>query len=184
MRGTARLLPVVVLLLGVLSPARADEAQHCVARLVPMEPIAGPTLAELEPVGCFTSFDEALEAGAGTTIDVSADVSPQTLSDQTAAALSTASSVLIGTEYDGFLFLGNSQSYFAPSTCSAGVIWSVGNVGAEWNDRFQSGKGFGGCDTNKKFQHENFGGNVKTCTPNCSDYGSLANQVTSLRWRP
>lgn len=184
MRGPVRLLPVVVLLVGVLSPARAEEAQHCVARLVPLEPVAGSTLAELEPIGCFDSYDLALEAGSGAAIDVSTDTTPQSLSVETAAALSTSSSVLIGTEYNGFLFLGDSQSYFAPSTCSSGVTWSVDNVGPEWNDRFQSGKGFGGCDTNKKFQHENFGGNVKTCTPNCSDYGALANQVTSLRWRP
>jgi hypothetical protein len=183
MRGPARLFPVVVLLLGMLSPARAEEVQHCVARLVPLEPVSGPTLAELEPVGCFATYDQALEAGSATSIDVSATTSPDTLTDETAALLSTASSVLIGTEYDGLNFGGGSQSYFATSTCS-GVSWSVANVGSEWNDRFQSGKGFGGCDTNKKFQHENFGGNVKTCTPNCSDYGALANQVTSLRWRP
>jgi hypothetical protein len=169
-----------------VGPAEASpeaEGQHCVTMLVPLEPIGGPTLAELEPIGCFPTYDQALEAGSGSAIDVPADTSPQTLTDETAALLSTSSSVLIGTEYDGSNFGGGSQSYFAASTC-AGVSWSVANVGSEWNDRFQSGKGFGGCDTNRKFQHENFAGDVRTCTPNCADYGALENEVTSLRWRP
>ena len=175
---------IVVLLVGIVGPAGAGEEEHCVARLVPLEPVGGRTLAELEPIGCFATYDQALEAGSGTTIDVSAAVTPETLTEDAAALLGTSSTVLIGTEWDGFGFAGGSESYFASSTCTSGVIWGVDNVGAEWNDRFQSGKGFGGCNTNKKFQHENFTGNVKTCTPNCSDYGALANQVTSLRWRP
>jgi hypothetical protein len=175
---------VVVLLIGLIGQARSADDQHCVSRLVPLETVGGRTLAELEPIGCFATYDQALEAGSGTTVDVSATMTPEALTEQQASLVSTASLVLIGTEFNGFDFGGDSQSYFAPSTCSSGVTWGVGNVGAEWNDRFQSGKGFGGCDTNKKFQHENFAGNVRTCTPNCVDYGALANQVTSLRWRP
>jgi hypothetical protein len=184
MKRAANAFAVIVVFVGVIGPAGATEEEHCASRLVPLEPVGGRTLAELEPIGCFATYDQALEAGSGTTVDASASTSPGTLTEEVASLLSTESLVLIGTEFDGFGFAGNSQSYFAPSTCSSGVIWSVENVGAEWNDRFQSGKGFGGCDTNKKFQHENFAGNVKTCTPNCSDYGALANEVTSLRWRP
>lgn len=184
MKRAIEAIGLVVLLVGAIGPAVAAEEQHCVSRLVPLEPVGGRTLAALESIGCFPTYDQALEAGSGTTVDVSASVSPETLTEEEASLLGTASLVLIGTEFDGFSFAGGSESYFAPSTCSSGVIWGVDNVGAEWNDRFQSGKGFGGCDTNKKFQHENFAGNVKTCSPNCSDYGALANQVTSLRWRP
>jgi hypothetical protein len=90
---------------------------------------------------------------------------------------------LIWTEYDGSGFAGSSNSYFSASTCTSGTTWQVANVGAAWNDRFQSGKGFGGCDTNRKFQHENFGGTVRTWTPKCTVYGTLSNEVTSLRWR-
>jgi hypothetical protein len=175
---------VMLVSAGASSASGIQGGQHCVSRLVPLEPVGGVTQARLEPIGCFATYDQALEAGSGTAIDVSASVSPATLTDATATLLGTASSVLIGTEFDGSLYLGSSQSYFASETCSTNVIWSVANVGSEWNDRFRSGKGFGGCDTNKKFQHENFGGDVKICTPNCSEYGSLADQVTSLKWRP
>ena len=61
---------------------------------------------------------------------------------------------------------------------------SVADVGAFWDNVFSSGKGFGGCDTNKKFENTNFGGSVLTCTPNCTNYGTLSNQVSSLRWKP
>jgi hypothetical protein len=97
---------------------------------------------------------------------------------------SATADVLIGTEFVGTNYTGTSKSYFAPETCSIGVVWDVGNVGATWDDRFSSGKGFGGCDTNKKFEDTNFGGSVLTCTPNCANYGALSNQVSSLRWKP
>jgi hypothetical protein len=174
----------LILAIATAAPARAQGGAHCASMLVPLQPVGGMTLAVLEPIGCFASYDQALEAGTGTSIDVSPQLSPATLTEEAAAEISTSSSVVIGTEYDGYNFGGASESYFAPSTCSSGVVWGVANVGAEWNDRFQSGKGFGGCNTNRKFQHENFAGSVRSCTPNCSDYGALANEVTSLRWRP
>ena len=80
-------------------------------------------------------------------------------------------------------YTSNSKSYLAPDAC-AGNIWETDYVGDAWNDLFDSGKGFGGCDTNKKFVHANFGGDVLTCSPSCGDYGSLRNQVSSLRWKP
>jgi hypothetical protein len=183
-RNTFKVIIAVAVVAGAAIPAEAAGGTHCATMLVPLEPIGGVTQAAVEPIGCFATYDQALEAGTGTTLDVSADLTPTTLTAEAAAEISTASSVLIGTEYNLFNFLGDSNSYFAASTCSAGVVWEVSNVGATWNDKFQSGKGFGGCDTNKKFEHQNFGGAVKTCTPNCGDYGSLANKVTSLRWRP
>jgi len=171
-------------MLTTVAPARAAEGEHCATRLVPLESVGAVTNARLELIGCFSTYDQALEAGTGTTLDISSEVTPTTLTAELAADFSTTASVLIGTEYDLLNFSGDSQSYFASSTCSSGVIWSVANVGPTWNDRFQSGKGFGGCDTNKKFEHENFAGAIRTCTPNCADYGTLENEVTSLRWRP
>jgi hypothetical protein len=63
---------------------------------------------------------------------------------------------------------------------------SVGRRGRRrlLGQRVQFGEGFGGSDTNKKFENTNFGGSVLTCTPNCTNYGTLSNQVSSLRWKP
>ena len=157
--------------------------EHCAFRLVPLGGDGGLTEASLDPVGCFGTYEAALEAGIGQGVDVGAAVTPESLTDEALESPTITASVLIGTEYDGSGFAGSSNSYFASSTCTSSTTWQVANVGATWNDRFQSGKGFGGCDTNRKFQHENFGGTVRTCTPNCTDYGTLSNEVTSLRWR-
>jgi len=176
-------LVLVGALTGVAQPVNADVAEHCVFRLVPLETIGLVTSASIEVVGCFSTYQQALEAGAGHSTDVARGTTPQTLTDEPLRSPTVAGSVLIGTEYDGSNFAGGSNSYFAPTTCTSSTTWQVANVGAAWNDRFQSGKGFGGCDTNRKFEHQNFGGAVRLCTPNCSDYGTLANEVTSLRWR-
>ncbi len=184
MRRWAKVIIAGGCVLMTVAPAWAEVGEHCATRLVPVESAGTVTNARLELIGCFATYDQALEAGTGTTLDISSDLIPSDLTAGSAADFGTASSVLIGTEYNLLNFGGDSQSYFASSTCSAGVVWSVANVGPTWNDKFQSGKGFGGCDTNKKFEHENFAGTVRTCTPNCADYGALENEVTSLRWRP
>lgn len=183
MNRFGRALVLAAALASIAQPAAADVGEHCAFRLVPLETAGVVTNASLDLVGCFGTYQQALEAGIGEGIQVAAEVTPQTLTDASLPPLAVLTSVLIGTEYDGTGFTGGSTSYFAVTTCTAVTTWQVANVGPEWNDRFQSGKGFGGCDTNKKFQHENFGGSVRTCTPNCSDYGALSNQVTSLRWR-
>ncbi len=174
---------VVVTLVGIAQPTRADAGGHCVYRLTPVERIGTILSAVPELVGCFGTYELALEAGLGHAVDGGAGLTPENLTDQALDSFGITASVVIGTEWDSNSFTGESNSYTAGSTCSSSTTWQVANVGAAWNDRFQSGKGFGGCDTNRKFQHENFGGTVKLCTPNCADYGTLSNQVTSLRWR-
>jgi hypothetical protein len=142
------------------------------------------TTDDLELIGCYGTYEEAIEAGSGGSIDVSADITPDTLNASEAAEISAASDVLIGTEWNGLSYSLASNSYYASATCSASNTWQVNYVGDDWNDRFESGKGFGGCDHNKKFEAADFDGAVITCTPNCTGYGSLNNQVSSLRWKP
>jgi hypothetical protein len=168
-------------------PALANGA-HCAYRLEPIrqQRSAGVVDARLRLVGCYARFRDAVAAGSGGRIQLASAAAPASLTDEELLAGSSASprgSILIGTEYDGSGFAGASNSYFMATTCTASTTWQVANVGAAWNDMFESGKGFGGCHTNKKFRNTNFGGAVVTCTPNCSDYGSLDDQVSSLRWR-
>lgn len=177
------MLIVLGILVGIAPPAQADTGGHCVYHLVPIDRVGIIVSAVPELVGCFGTYELALEAGLGHAVDAEPGLSPESLTDEALDSFGTTASVVIGTEWDGLSFTGGSKSYTAATTCSASTTWQVPNVGAEWNDRFQSGKGFGGCNTNRKFQHENFGGTVRVCTPNCTDYGTLSNQVTSLRWR-
>lgn len=165
-------------------PARAAVGSHCAFVLQPVaQDSDGTTLATPVLIGCYPTHDEALAAGSDQAIAGSASMTTANQADASVQA-SASGLVLIGTEWGGSNFSGPSNDYFAASTCSATDSWDVAYVGDTWNDRFQSGKGFGGCDTNKKFSASNFGGSVVTCTPNCSDYGSLDNEVSSLKWKP
>ena len=178
-----RAVTFTTLVLGLVTPARAAEPQHCSYRLVPVDKVGTVTTAELELIGCFPSFEQAIEAGFGGSVDISPTATPATLVDGDLSASVALADVLIGTEYNLVGYGGTSHSYFASTTCTSVTTWQVSYVTDAWNDLFSSGKGFGGCDTNRKFEHSNFGGAVKTCTPNCSDYGALSNEVSSLRWR-
>jgi hypothetical protein len=172
-----------LVVLGVVSPVRAGEGEHCSYRLVPVRSDGPVITAELELIGCFGTFEQAIEEGSGGAIDLTASETPATVTDTDLLTAAAVGTVLIGTEFDGSGYVGASNDYFASSTCSALTTWQVSYVSDAWNDRFQSGKGFGGCDTNRKFEHSNFGGTLRTCTPNCTDYGLLSNRVSSLRWR-
>jgi hypothetical protein len=189
--GILRLLAAIALVASVgLTPSSASAAQafpqHCAVRLVPVETSdRGTVAAELVHLGCFQTFARSIAVGSGGKILLPATTTPGGLT-QRAVDMSTTwgGSTLIGTEYTADSYAGSSHSYFASSTCSAGTTWEVADVGASWNNDFESGKGFGGCDANKKFAWQNFGGDVRTCTPNCATYGALQNDVSSLRWRP
>lgn len=190
MRNVLRMFVALALLAMSVVGAQPALAKggHCVYRLEPIhqQGLTGAILAKLRLVGCYAHFRDAVAVGSRGSIQLAADASPASLTEGELLAGSSASSrvtVMIGTEYIGTGFSGASNSYFAASTCTASTTWEVANVGAAWNDMFESGKGFGGCHTNKKFRNTNFGGAVVTCTPNCSDYLALAAKVSSLRWR-
>jgi hypothetical protein len=166
------------------APANAEEDTHCVAYLRPSSTEGAVVHADLVELGCFATYADALAAGTDGALLLDDRVTPETLSvDEVAEATAgTSSSVLIGTEWIETGFTSSSKSYFAASTCSDLLTWEVGYVTDAWNDRFESGKGFGGCDRNRKFQHAQFAGSSLLCTPNCSSYGALNDEVSSLRW--
>jgi hypothetical protein len=181
-----RMLAVVIGLgiVAVGAPAGAHMGHHCVYRLDPVSRTGRVVEARLVAEGCYGTLAEALSAGTGGSLRIDASVTPATLTQRTLDDATVAlSEVVIGIEYTGVGYGGQSASYTAPDTC-ANTTYEISYVGNAWNDTFVSGKGFGGCDHNKKFQNSNFLGDVLTCTPNCNDYGALRNEVSSLRWKP
>jgi hypothetical protein len=183
------LLLAGVFLASMSIPANAAAGnRHCAYRLEPLARHGSVVDARLVRIGCYASFARALEVGSGGTIKVSPTMTPKELRAADLAMADPnplASNILIGTEYmdANYSSSSGSNSYFASSTCTASTTWQVSWVGASWNDVFSSGIGYGGCNTNKKYHDANFGGSVLTCTPDCTYYGSLNDQVSSLRWR-
>jgi hypothetical protein len=165
-------------------PAQGRNGRHCAYRLVTVSRHGSVNEARADLIGCYSTFAQSLAAGTGGSVHVSDSMTPQRLTDAELQTGTRAGLVAIGTEFNNNGYDGVSRSFFAESTCSATDIWEWNYVGDDWNDRSNSGKGFGGCDHNKKFEAADFGGNVLTCTPNCTNYGILANEVSSLRYRP
>jgi hypothetical protein len=163
--------------------AHARSGSNCAYRLVPDSRSGHVIKARLEALGCFATFAEAVAAGTYGTVRLPASATPDTVTDADVAQAQPLTDVLIGTEYTHTGFGGTSNDYFAPDACN-GNTYEVAYVGDTWNDTFASGKGFGGCDHNKKYAGSNFSGDVITCTPNCTDYAPIRNQVSSLRWKP
>ena len=165
-------------------PAQGQTGRHCAYRLVTIARHGSVNVTRPELIGCYPTFSRSVSAATGGAARVRDTMTPQELTNADLQSDVTASLVLIGIEYFGTGYSGMSASYSDTATCSASNIVETNYVGDDLNDRFSSGKGFGGCDHNKKFAAADFGGDVLTCTPNCSNYGSLSNQVSSLRWRP
>jgi hypothetical protein len=171
---------------SIIAMGPSQSERHCAVFLVPTVGTAGGSGAATEiDLGCYPTFAEAVEAGSAGRIDVSSDTTPAALAQESldVASADAPTSVIIGTEYTDSAFSGSSKSYFAAETCSSTQTWDVSYVTDAWNDDFESGKGFGSCDHNRKFHDSNFGGTSIVCTPNCSDYGALDNEVSSLRWK-
>jgi hypothetical protein len=179
-------LPLALIALAAMGvpSAQAQQGKHCAYRLDPVSKTGHVTLAEPVLIGCYATFAEAISAGTSGNVTVDPSMTPDRVTDADLTRTDSRGAVLIGTEFLGTGYGGDSNTYSALLTCSALNTWEVAYVGDAWNDKFSSGKGFGGCDHNKKFAASNFGGNVLTCTPNCTNYGDLSNEVSSLRWKP
>src|SRR5687767_14793646 len=100
MRKLGRTVVVAGMLASIAQPAQADTGGHCVYRLIPVERIGIVVSAVPELVGCFTTYELALEAGLGHAVNADTGVTPQSLTDETLESFGTTASVILGTEWD------------------------------------------------------------------------------------
>jgi hypothetical protein len=187
MRRALGIALAVVAVIGPQVPVRgAVTARHCVVRLEPIGPATADSVVQARAVelGCYATLAEAIAVATDGAVHLPSSTAPAHLTDGLIARYSedAVDSVVIGTEYQGTGYSGGSTNYTASSSCSVSQSWEVSWVGAALNDSFSSGKGFGGCDSNRKFEDADFGGGSRLCAPNCSNYGTLSNEVSSLRW--
>lgn len=78
-----------------------------------------------------------------------------------------------------------SVAYTGGSTgCTGGHHWQLHYIGDFNNDKYSSARNFGGCDIVRHFEHQNFNGAVKDCSP-CAYIGdAMNNRTSSLKWKP
>ena len=177
----------IVLVVNVAAPAAfavKQPEEHCVLRLVPISTDAATstTQAAVEEEGCYPTLDQALAVGTGTGSLTEGSLALGGGVTAAAEEIPGSGDVLIGIEYNEPAYEGSSFSYYAPTGC-LNTTWEVSYVGSNWNNIFESGKAFGACDRNRKYAGSNFIGDSLLCTPNCANYGTLRNDVSSLRWR-
>ncbi|MEX2274566.1 MAG: hypothetical protein WEA10_03230 [Actinomycetota bacterium] len=192
-RRTSTAIGVGLLTMFLAIPAVAEQEapEHCAVFLDRSVDDADTKPVETAPIdiGCFDTLSEALVAGSAGTLHPTPFVSLRTLTDRsldegggsTMDVEDPEKTFLIGIEYDLITFDGGTRSYYFDRACNANPIEV--NVGDTWDDRFESGKGFAGCGSNKKFAGQNQNGDVHLCTPSCGSYNDLRNRVSSLRWK-
>ncbi|MEX0754060.1 MAG: hypothetical protein WD206_05095 [Actinomycetota bacterium] len=188
--ATAALLAVAVMW---TVPATADDEpteteQHCAVMLDRSidDPQTNPVETESVDLGCFDTLTQAVSVGTnGAVAPVSGHIVKRVSFREAMRQLMTEEdpekTFLIGIEWTLVNHDGGSRSYYFDRACNSNPIEV--NIGATWNDKFESGKGFSGCGNNRKFEHVNQQGDVKICSPNCSSYHALNNNVSSLRWK-
>jgi len=174
-----------LILVGAASPAAGARPEpgrrgelHCVFELRPVERTARAVFTEPLPRGCFSTQAESMAVGTNGNVILPPDTEAEDLSQD----LIDQFTVVIGREFDEGSFVDKLVEYYAPTGCNQNT-WVVNYVGNSLNDRFESGKGFAHCDLNRKFEDADLGGASILCTPHCSAYGVLRDEVSSLRWK-
>jgi hypothetical protein len=177
-RATA-IVVFIMTALAVPSSALAKPSpvsNSCVLNLEYLNP-SGPE-AQVASQTCFATFSDALAFATNGSVAVSLNVTPGQVTEAM-LQLSLASTVVIGIDWDSTSYNGSSQVWTASNGCDFSHWWQVSYVGDAWNDRTESAKGFGGCVRYRHFEQANSQGSVRTCTPNCSSMGTMANKTSS-----
>lgn len=168
---------------GVPLSARGGAAQHCVMNLEAVPGRHGQ--ARIATTTCFRTFAEALNHATGGFANARVGLQPKDVTSQMLPA-STLTSVVLGIDYQysnyNNTIAGWTATWTASSGCTSSLSWTVSNVGSRYNDQISSAKAFSNCNKYHHYEHENYGGAVLTCRPNCDYMGVMDNQTTSLSW--
>lgn len=166
----------------------APKVKHCVASLEPISPEnPDPGMTSLN---CYASFPEAIYAATEGSVLLSENASMkdqlQTLRREMdarrKATTPTGGSYVISIDYRNANFISPTLIFAGPYPCSPSVAYQQSYMPGVWNDDTSSSEGFSECYTNIHYEHSNWGGRMLVCTPNCSGFGDLNDEISSRRW--
>ena len=162
-----------------LSPSA--EGNNCVNKLAPI--VEGSPEVRIASSSCFDTFAAAISFATGGATRLSVHAQPSSLRQKLLPKISgatlAATDVVIGVDWELPSKGGASVVWETPTGCDFSHWYLLGNVGSNWNDRIQSAKGFSGCVRYRHFEHEEYQGLVRTCTPYCQ---AMPSWTTSLQW--
>lgn len=163
------------------APRSAGQGNHCTYRLEHIS--ADSSEARIVAKTCFSSFADSFRYATRGQVTVPDSLTPDQVS-QSMVPNALDSVVVLGTDWDraNYSSLGASINWEAPTSCTTSQSWTVSYVGNTWNDRIGSAKSYGGCHKFHHWEHGSYGGAVQICQPNCSTFGVMDNQTSSLSW--
>jgi len=177
------LLLTIVLPAAAATPAGRGTDRHCVSHLA-----AAPAGEDSVVVGsrCFATYEQAFEYGSRGQFNAPSNLRPSDVTpSMTVKAVAAGAPFLLGTYWDWGSYQGTSWSYWGSHGCTSTSGWNLASLSTGFggaDNRFESSKSFSNCNQNRHFEHPNYGGASRLCTPNCSDLGAMIDHTSSLRW--
>ena len=165
----------------------APKKDHCIIHL---EPALTGHESRATPGACFETLAESVTAATGNRVTLpkhatreEIDQALQARDTASASEAGTAATYVLSIEYVGTYEDGSSRSFTGDRPCSSAVGYNMGSMPSGWNDIISSSRGYSGCNTVIHYEHINYRGATRTCTPACNTMGVMNNQTSSLRWR-
>jgi hypothetical protein len=167
----------------------ASSDRHCVAALERVKP--GKAAARSQRLECFPTFSDAIYHATegrvflpdGLDLKDQLDLLGTELKAETESATVIApATFVIAIDYEDSGFDDSTLTWTTPEPCTALSGWQVTSMPSGWNDQVGSTQGFSDCNRNILYEHINFGGAVLTCSPTCSNLGSMDDETSSRLW--
>ncbi|MFN8164533.1 MAG: hypothetical protein U0R26_12060 [Solirubrobacterales bacterium] len=173
-------LVAVAVALGVIALTFASSAEAASP-----EPAPAPTPNDGIDVTCVVYLAATGPANTAGIIPAEAESLGCYRSDQTARYTTQAAGVIIGQDWDGEQFTGDSLVWRADAGCTDNRGWEDGFIGDAWNNRASSAAGSSGCNKFNHFQKPQFEGLNIACgiIRACDSMGNMNNLTSSERWR-
>ncbi len=133
---------------------------------------------------CFGSFRQAIRYATGGSVELSRRADLRASEPALRRIAGTASSPLLGIEYDSIGYGGASLTLRGSGGpgCTDGYTYSFGNLGTYgWNDRAASARTYSNC-VGVHYRDRSLGGPSVSVFGSSSSLGSLNNQVSSVRF--
>lgn len=157
--------------------------RHCVNHL---EHLAGSAReARVVSVICFSTFADALNHATGGRANARAGLTPNAVTaSMVESEAGTLATVVIGIDwqYPNYSNVGWTAVWEASGGCTTTQSWALSYVGAFYEDKISSAKGYSNCNRFHHWEHPSYGGAVLICRPNCATMGLMNDQTSSLSW--
>ncbi|MFD3162550.1 hypothetical protein [Herpetosiphon sp. NSE202] len=154
---------------------------HCVLNIEPISKSKDSKNSDITDTRCFASFHEAIEYATDGFVTLSADMSPEMLTQTMLAPAVTAKNLIIGIQFSAEH--GGLSQIWATSQLAGcnGYSYGFATMLAGWDEQISVAKAFSNCSDFEHYEHANWTGLRIDCTQACPGMGAMNNQTSSWR---